>query len=194
MRLGINLATRPYEDARQFWMQWGAGVGLLALVTLALVAWAVHGWINAGRDRQTIAYLQQQINQRDSERASAEVFLNRPENRSTRDQSQFLNSMIERKGFSWTRVFEDLEQVMPTNLHVVSLRPEINEQNQIWLNMRVAGDTRAGAIELLHRMEQSKHFRDAQITGEGVTGQNDSGVGAEIVAAYVPAPEERSGK
>ena len=167
---------------------------MLALVTLALVAWAVHGWINAGRDRQTIAYLQQQINQRDSERASAEVFLTRPENRSTRDQSQFLNSMIERKGFSWTRVFEDLEQVMPTNLHVVSLRPEINEQNQIWLNMRVAGDTRAGAIELLHRMEQSKHFRDAQITGEGVAGQNDSGVGAEILAAYVPAPEERSGK
>jgi len=28
--------------------------------------------------------------------------------------------LIQRKSFSWTRVFEDLEQVMPPNLHVVS--------------------------------------------------------------------------
>ena len=30
MRLDINLATRPYEDAREFWVRWGLGVGLLA--------------------------------------------------------------------------------------------------------------------------------------------------------------------
>ena len=194
MRININLATRPYEDARQFWTQWGAGVGLLALVTLAMVGFAVHGWIDAGRDRQTIAYLQQQIAERDAERAKAQAFLDLPANRSTRDQSQFLNSMIERKGFSWTRVFEDLEQVMPSNLHVVSLRPEMSEQNQMVLKMRVAGDTRAGAIELVHRMEQSKHFQGAQLVAEGVTGQNDSGVGAEIVAAYVPDTAERAAK
>lgn len=194
MRININLATRPYEDARQFWTQWGMGVALLALVTLAMVAFAVHGWIDAGRDRQTIAYLQQQIAERDAERAKAQAFLDLPANRSTRDQSQFLNSMIERKGFSWTLVFEDLEQVMPSNLHVVSLRPSMNDDNQMMLSMRVAGDTRSGAIELLHRMEQSKHFQGAQITGEGLTGQNDSGVGAEIVAAYVPGTAERSAK
>ena len=29
MRLDINLASQPYEDARQFWMRWGTAVGAL---------------------------------------------------------------------------------------------------------------------------------------------------------------------
>ena len=194
MRIDINLATRPYEDARRFWTRWGLGVGLLGLVTLALLGLAVHGWIDAGRDRQRINELQREIAERDAERARAQAFLDRPANRSTRDQSQFLNSMIERKGFSWTRVFEDLEQVMPSNLHVVYLRPEMNEQNQMLLQMRVAGDTRAGAIELVHRMEQSRHFQGTQLVQENVGSENGTAVAAEIVAAYIPDQTNRSGK
>ena len=146
MRLDINLATRPYEDAREFWTRWGLGVGLLGLLTLLLLGLAVRGWTNAGRDRHNIAQLQDQITERDHERATAQAFLDMSVNRSTRDQSQFLNGLIQRKAFSWTRVFEDLERVMPVNLHVVSLRPELNEQNQMQLDMKVAGDTRNAAV------------------------------------------------
>lgn len=193
MRIDINLASKPYEDARQFWMRWGLGVGLLGLITLALLAFTVHSWIDAGRDRQTIRDLQRQIAQRDSERAQAQSFLNLPANRSTRDQSQFLNSMIERKGFSWTRVFEDLERVMPANLHVVSLRPEMNEQNQMVLAMKVAGENRSGALELVHHMEQSPHFQAAQLVSEHGT-ENGIGVAADIVANYIPESALRSAK
>ena len=96
MRLDINLATRPYEDAREFWSRWGLGVGLLAVLTLVLLGWAVRGWIQAGRDRQSIAQLQQQIEERDHERTKAQAFLEMAANRSTRDQSQFLNGLIQR--------------------------------------------------------------------------------------------------
>jgi len=184
MRLDINLATRPYEDAREFWARWGLGVGLLALLTLFLLGLTVNDWTKAGRDRHEIAQLQQQIAQRDSERAQAQAFLDMAANRSTRDQSQFLNGLIQRKSFSWTRVFEDLEQVMPSNLHVVSLRPNLNEQNQMELEMKVACDTRAAAVELVHRMEGSKHFQGAQLVQEGA--ESGSGVAASVVSIYVP--------
>jgi len=194
MRLDINLATRPYEDAREFWTRWGLGVGLLGILTLALLGLAVRGWINAGRDRHDIAQLQQQIAELDNERAQAQAFLDLAANRSTRDQSQFLNGLIQRKAFSWTRVFEDLERVMPPNLHVVSLRPELNEQNQMQLDMTVAGDTRAAAVELVHRMEGSKHFQGAQLVQEGQTGETGSGVLASVISIYVPDSTDRSGK
>ena len=194
MRIDINLATKPYEDARQFWARWGLGVALLGLVTVALLGLAVHGWIDAGRDRQTIRELQREITQRDTERAQAQAYLNLPANRSTRDQSQFLNSMIERKGFSWTRVFEDLERVMPVNLHVVSLRPEMNEQNQLILAMKVAGENRSGALELVHHMEQSPHFQSAQLKSESSGTENGTAVSAEIVANYIPDAAPRSAK
>jgi type IV pilus assembly protein PilN len=194
MRLDINLATRPYEDAREFWTRWGLGVGLLVVLTLVLLGLAVRGWTNAGKDRHNIAQLQEQITERDHERGKAQAFLDMAANRSTRDQSQFLNGLIQRKAFSWTRVFEDLERVMPPNLHVVSLRPELNEQNQMQLDMKVAGDTRAAAVELVHRMEGSKHFQGAQLVQEGQTGETGSGVLASVISIYVPDSTDRSGK
>jgi type IV pilus assembly protein PilN len=194
MRLDINLATRPYEDAREFWARWGLGVGLLGALTLFLLLLAVRDWTKAGRDRHEIAHLQQQIAERDNERAQAQVFLDMASNRSTRDQSQFVNGLIQRKAFSWTRVFEDLERVMPPNLHVVSLRPEMNDQDQMELAMKVAGDTRSAPVELVHRMEGSKHFQGAQLVSEGQTGDTGTAVVASVVSIYVPDSTDRSGK
>ncbi len=193
MRLDINLATKPYEDAREFWSRWGLGVGVLGALTLILLTLAVHGWVKAGRDRQSIRHLEQQIADRDRERAQAQAFLELDINRSTRDQSQFLNGLIQRKAFSWTRVFEDLERVMPVSLHVVALKPELNDENQLELEMKVAGDNRAGAVELVHRMEGSKHFQGTQLVQEG-SSENGSGVAATIVAVYIPDTSDRSKK
>jgi Tfp pilus assembly protein PilN len=192
MRLDINLATRSYEDAREFWSRWGVGVGVLGLLTLFLLGLAISDWIKAGRDRHDIAQLQEQIAERDNERAKAQAFLDMTVNRSTRDQSQFLNGLIQRKSFSWTRVFEDLEQVMPRDLHVVSLRPELNDQNQVELSMKVAGDSRSAAVELVHRMEGSKHFQGAQLVQEALSGESGTGVAAIVVSIYVPDSIDRS--
>jgi hypothetical protein len=193
MRLDINLATQPYEDAREFWTLWGPGVGLLAVMTLVLLGWAVRGWTHAGRDRHEIARIERQIEERDHERAEAQAFLDLAANRSTRDQSQFLNGLIQRKSFSWTRAFEELERVMPPNLHVVSLHPGLNEQNQMQLEIRVVCDTRGAAVELVHRMEGSKHFQGAQLVAE-VQGESGASVAAAVTAVYVPDAAYRSGK
>jgi len=193
MRLDINLATRPYEDAREFWVRWGLGVALLALLTMALLGLAVRGWTKASKDRHDIAQLQARIAERGQERTKAQAYLDMTANRSTRDQSQFVNGLIQRKSFSWTRVFEDLEQVMPTNLHVVSLRPELNEQNQMQLDMKVAGDTRGAAVELVHRMEGSRHFQGTQLVQEQ-SADTGSSVIALVVSIYVPDAPNRSGK
>jgi len=194
MRLNINLATRPYEDAREFWSRWGLGVGALGVVTLILIGLTVQGWVKAGRDRQTIGHLEDQIADRDRERAAAQQLLELPVNRSTRDQSQFLNGLIQRKAFSWTRVFEDLEKVMPNSLHVVALKPELDDQNQLELEMKVAADSRAGAVDLVHRMEGSKHFQGAQLVQEQNSETGGGGVTATIVAIYIPDAPNRSGK
>jgi len=191
MRLNLNLATLPYEDAREFWTRWGMAVALLALFTLGLLGWTVRGWVEAGRDRHNIAQLQQMISGRDHERTQAQTFLEMSANRSTRDQSQFVNGLIHRKSFSWTLVFEDLEQVMPPNLHVVALSPVFNEQNEMLLNMKVLGDNRSAAVELVHRMEGSARFRNAQLMAESETSE---GVGAAVLATYIPQDLQGSGK
>jgi type IV pilus assembly protein PilN len=166
MRLDINLASQPYEDSRQFWLHWGTALGVVTILTLALLTFTVSDWFAARRDHAQIAELRAQIAQRDRKRDQAQEFLNRPENRATRDQSQFLNALIERKSLSWTHVLEDLEKVMPARVHLVSIHPEIDEDNQLTLNMVVAGDSRERAIELASRMEDSGRFTQTYIETE----------------------------
>ncbi|MFZ0760280.1 MAG: PilN domain-containing protein [Candidatus Sulfotelmatobacter sp.] len=186
MQLNINLASQPYEDARQFWLRWGTALAAAAILTLALLTITITGWFSARRDHAKIAELRAQIAERDWKREQAEEFLNRPENRATRDQSQFLNELIERKSLSWTYVLEDLEKVMPARVHLVSIHPELDEDNQLTLKMVVAGD-RDRALELARRMEDSRHFRQTYVETEtpATPGSGDS-VQFNIDGIYVP--------
>lgn len=193
MRIDINLASQPYEDARQFWMRWGTAVGALGLLTLILLGFVISAWVTARRDRAAMSQLRTQIADRDRLRAEAERILNLPQNRTTRDESQFLNQLIERKAFSWTRVLENLEKVMPPRVHVVSISPQLNDDNELALKMTVAGDSRDRAVELERRMEESRRFAQTQITHETYSSQvqNGDNLLCEITAVYIPeaAPE-----
>jgi len=187
MRLDINLASQPYEDARQFWMRWGSAVAALGMLTLILIGLDVTGWISARRDREAMAQQRSMIADRDRMRADAERILSLPENRTTRDESQYLNQLIERKAFSWTRVLENLEKVMPPRVHVIAISPQLNEDNDLALKMTVAGDSRDRAIELARRMEESRRFADTNIVRvtriESQTGDTQQ---VELAAIYIP--------
>jgi len=192
MRLDINLASKVYEDARDFWIRWGIGLGLLSVVTIGLLVMAISGFWAARQDRSQISELESKIAERDKERADAEALLNRPENRVIRDKSQYLNDLISRKAFSWTKAFEDLERVMPPKIHLVSIQPQLNDNNQLEIKMMVAGESQEKAIELVKHMEDSKHFRETRIEGIGPAnvqaGSNDT-VQVQINALYVPVRE-----
>ncbi|MBS1852697.1 MAG: PilN domain-containing protein [Acidobacteria bacterium] len=197
MRLDINLASQPYEDSSQFWLRWGGGLAILSLFTLILLYFTFSGWSAARKDRELIRKAQSDLAARDQERRDAEALLDRAENRSTRDRSAFLNDLFQRKAFSWTRVFEDLERMMPPRLHVVSISPETTPDNALAVKLTVAGESRDPAIELVRRMEESQHFQQTQIESEMANpspGPADA-VQFNITALYspanVPAPSRR---
>ena len=195
MRIDINLASHPYEDARQFWMRWGTALGLLGLLTLVLLVLDLKGFVASSHDRKIMAQQRQAIAECDRKRAEADRILNLAENRTTRDQSQYLNQLIERKAFSWTRVLENLEKVMPPRVHLVSISPELDENNELALKMTVAGDSRDRAIELAKRMEESRRFVQTEIKAERhVDSQTGDTEQIEMAAIYIPElPNEAIG-
>lgn len=187
MRVDINLATQPYEDARRFWLRWGGALVALGILTLLLLSMTVNGWIGARKDRQLVRQYEQQMAARDQERTDAMALLNLPQNSSTRDRSQFLNDLFQRKAFSWTKAFEDLEQVMPARLHVVSIHPELAPDNELEIKLIVAGDTREHALDLVSKMEASQHFHETYIEEEiSQTSNTGDTVQFHISALYVP--------
>ena len=195
MRLDVNLATHPYEDTQQFWIRWGSAVALIAILTGALLYSTATEWSFAEKDRGIMSQYKAQIANRDQERSRAEAVLNRPENRTTRDRSQFLNQLIERKAFSWTQVFADLEKMMPARLHVVSIHPEVTDDNQLQIKLVVAGESPEQALDLVRKLEESPRFRQPAVTSQNT--QTNSQVPGDkvefnITALYVPgAPGSR---
>jgi type IV pilus assembly protein PilN len=134
---------------------------------------------------------QEQIAARDRERQKAEALLNLAQNRETRDRSQFLNDLFARKAFSWTKVFEELEKVMPARLHVVSIRPDTSSNDQLVIKLVVAGESRDRALELVRKMEESQRFHQTHIEQERTTenaqsAANGDNVEFDISAQYVP--------
>jgi type IV pilus assembly protein PilN len=191
MRIDINLATQPYEDSRRFWAYWGSGLGVLALITLVLAYLAIAGFIQATRERAQIAGLQREIAAYDQEKSNAQAMLSQPQNRVVRDQSRFLNDLFQRKAFSWTKVFEDLEQVMPAHLHVVSIQPDMSKENNLEIKLVVAGESREQALDLVRKMEGSQRFKQTQIESERSEVQPTNGdrVLFDLSALYIPSGE-----
>jgi type IV pilus assembly protein PilN len=195
MRIDINLASQPYEDSRQFWRYWGTAVVLLAMATMLLVFLAVTGFVRAGHDRVRIAELKRQIAAYDREKSQAEAVLNQPQNRILREQSRFLNSLFQRKAFSWTKVFEDLERVMPAHLHVRSINPRTTADNTVDLRLLVGGESREQALDLVRKMENSNRFRQTKIQSEKTASDNQTGsdrILFEIEALYTPTADKPS--
>jgi type IV pilus assembly protein PilN len=196
MRIDINLASQPYEDSRQFWTQWGAGLALLGVATALLAFLAVTGFIRAQADRQQMAKLRSQIAAYDTEKNDAVGLLNQPQNRTMREQSRFLNQLFQRKALSWTRVFEDLERVMPAHVHVVSIHPDLASDNNVDIKLVVGGDSLEQAQDLVKKMENSNRFHGTKILGERFASDEQNNAAShqdrvtfDIDALYNPAAD-----
>jgi hypothetical protein len=78
---------------------------------------------------------------------------------------------------------------MPPRLHVVSIHPELAPDNELEIKLIVAGDSREHALDLVSKMEASKHFHETYIEEENSSQGNGPGADAvqfHISALYVP--------
>ncbi len=196
MRFNINLASQPYEAARQFRQRIGAVVAALALMAALLVGYIFYQRVHSRDINQQLSQVRGEIDALNHEEAQARAILNKPGNRDVADRSEFLNQLFARKALSWTRVFTEMERIMPFDLHVVSMKPEYNKTNDLILRVVVATGSRDRAVELVRRMEKSNHFRQPEIVAENVTtnvGDQSAGPGNiqfDIAAVYLPnAPD-----
>jgi hypothetical protein len=202
VRINVNLASTPYENARRFFVQWGAALLIMLAVSGLLVYAAARSWRANHALSRSIAEEQARLEKLDQQEKADLALLNEPQNLDVRERSDAINALIVRKSFSWTRIFNDLEKMMPARLHVVSIAPQLSKNDQLQIRMKVAGESRERAIELVQNMEKAPDFRDAQIISEIANDRKDQegqGPGSpadavtfDIVAQYLPsnAPEK----
>ncbi len=189
MRFKINLASQPYENARRFFLQWGVALAALFIVTGLVVFAAARSWrISHGLNR-SISEERARLDKLNAQEKTDLEILNKEQNRDVRERSQAINTIILRKEVSWTRIFSDLEKILPSRLHVTSITPVLTQSDQIEIRMQVGGESRDKAIEFLQNMEKAPDFRDTRLTSETAAQKGTTGdpYSFEFVSRYVPA-------
>jgi type IV pilus assembly protein PilN len=190
MRLDLNLATQPYEDARRFYGQWLPILGLLGALAIGLSWFAVSQYTEYRRQNQELNELRAKLTELEKTKKEAQEFLARPDNSGTRDQAAYMNELIRRKAFSWTQVMSDLEKLMPPQVKVAAIKPSLTPEGALEFTLTVNTRRRDSGIELVRRMEGSPRFAYPQMRTERSQSDDKSGdteYQLDIWALYQPS-------
>jgi Tfp pilus assembly protein PilN len=192
-RFDLNLSTRPFKPYR------ATNLGLLVLLLL-LIAISARQVYNYQQYSQKAAASREREN---DARAKADQLaidlqaLNKKMasgNASSKlSEVEQLNQLIVRKSFSWTRLFRDLERLIPDDVRLLSLHPAVDEKGQMLLNLDIRGRSLADATAFLRALEQSRLFNDVVLAVEEKKDPLPMGEVEFVLSAYY-YPEQRAAK
>ena len=158
MRVSINLASEPFRRDRPM-VAASVAVGVMLAGLLGMLVYlAASERDRAAEARQSIARTEAQLTRNAQERARLEGVLRQQQNAEVLDRSVFLNALLSRKGVSWTRIFSDLEKVTPANVRLITVRPQINANNELLLDMVVGSQSAESILNFLMQLEASSVF------------------------------------
>ena len=159
MLIPINLASQPFRKDRPILAAGFVTAGILTFLLGLLIVVIVNNRGQLKGERKEIAQLEAKLRDINNEQAKINTQLHRPDNEAVFERNVMLNMLIDRRSISWTRIFADMEKVLPGNVRLISVRlPQITKQNQVLLDMVVGAQEQTPILELLRRFETSPVF------------------------------------
>ena len=172
MKVSLNLATRPFGRNRMFYVAAALAGTVLTAGALIMAATLVRTYRRSPELARQTEQSRRQLAELAKKQSGLEAVLRKPENSIVLERSAFLNELLYRKGISWTRTFSDLEKLMPPRVRLISVRPQINADNEVSLDMQVGTETREAFIEFLKGLEGSAQFRSPVLHGDSPPTEN----------------------
>ncbi len=191
-RSDLNLSTRPFPAYRVI----NLALAIVFAVLLVISVWQAYGFIRFSSMARDIRDDEQNVRVEaeslGKHAAELKLRLDRPEATAKLNEIEFLNSLITRKDLSWTRLFSNLEDMVPESVHLVSLRPDVMEGGPVVLYLEVVGRSIADVSRFIEALEQSPEFENVVVSveqkGEPTV---TTDVSITLTANYFPQRETR---
>jgi hypothetical protein len=184
VRVDLNLATKPFGRARLFWTL--SGVAVLALL-LGATGLGLSYSANRSVSPEVAtarAEIQRQLSELASEEARLTAELRQAETVDIYDRSYFLNQLLTRKGVSWKRTFDDVEEVLPPRVLMMQIRPAVTAENKVELEMQVGAETWNDFIEFVTELEKSQVFGPPNVRGYNPPNENEPYFRFQLTVSY----------
>jgi Tfp pilus assembly protein PilN len=165
MKIRLNVATQPLDSHRRF-LAGAMALGAIGLVALLLLSTSVyHTWRQNRGERATIGQYQNQLETMSAQRQQLAAFFDSSRTKTVMDRAAFLNSLIDQRSFPWTKIFTDLEKVLPPGVRVVSIAPKM-ENGQVEVKLVVGAASDKSKIDFLDALQSSTAFSQIRVNSE----------------------------
>jgi len=173
VKVPINLAREPFRRDRPALIASALVAALMIVSLTVLTAIAVSERAATRQAKAELDTVQRQRARIRAEQTKLDAQMRRPENAIVLDRNIMINDMIRRKSISWTRIFSDLEKVLPPNVRVTAIRPQVNSRDQLSLDMTVESESAESVIGLIAKLEGSDIFGSTEVPTFTPPTQND---------------------
>ncbi len=184
VRVHLNLANRPHGGYRALFLL-ACSTAALLLLTGVLLVLAFFGESQLPAEhslqQQQLLAEQQELNQLIDE-SSAKI--RDPLAMEILDRTDFLNQLLIRKGISWSHAFLDIEKVLPANVRVVMIQPEIALGDMVQLDMTVSAKSPGDFIAFLKTLEASEFFGSTSLRGSTPPNESDETYRYKLAVSY----------
>jgi len=182
MKIQINLASKPYVELGPIYKRLRIWMAILAVFALLLGLFLRSERQQAQDATDRVQTVHNNIQRLQQQQRNYQALMQQPQNAAVLAQSEYLNSLFQRKAFSWTATMSDLETVLPAGVQVQSIDPVVDKAGHVTIRMRVSGN-REHAVELVRNLEKSKHFATPRLASEALATGNGSGEIQRVSAA-----------
>ena len=186
MSYRLNLASKPFTNRALPW----AVTAILVFCSLIALGFIARSTAEANAKA---AIVQKELNDLNQKQLQLLKEAEQVKNSLTPEQQLSLKSaheLVDRKRFSWTRLFADLEGVLPANVRVgriavrqVHIQGEHTVAN---LELVVIAKTPAAVTDMIKVMEQEGVFQAELRTQNLQKGRGESGSEYELSVQYTP--------
>lgn len=186
MSAKLNLASRPFRNRAMPWT-------VTALVTIASFVALLFIAQSTFRTNAKISTTQREVDDLQKETTLLAKKAKDIEIALTPDQKKdlkYAHALVDRKRFSWARLFSDLEASLPGSVRVTRiLVKEVRMQGDrpvADLDLVVASKTPTNVTEMIQEMESQGIFSAVLVSQNPQRGRGETGSEYELNVRYVP--------
>lgn len=184
--LHLNLASRPYRDYTPVY----AVAIVLTLVTGFLmvnnIQTAYRYFVNTKETRAEIARVEAETGNEGRAAEALEKSAAGINVRALAEETEYINVQIAERAFSWSNLLDTMERVLPREVRLVTLNPNILPDGTVSLSIIARAKSNDGMVTFLRNMLANPHFSDPFPQAEN---QNDDGsYSFSLTTTYRPDP------
>ena len=186
MSAKLNLSSRPFRNRALPWTV-TAFITVVSFIALLFIAQSTF------RTRAKIASTQREVDDLQRETTLLARRAKEIETALTPDQKKdlkYAHALVDRKQFSWARLFSDLEASLPGSVRVTRiLVKEVRMQGDravADLDLVVGSKTPTNVTEMIQEMESQGIFSAELISQNPQRGKGETGSEYELNVHYVP--------